>query len=182
MKKSKLSVVALVTLLLAGVFALPVLAQSPVTAEVDRTRLSTDEALLLKISIDSSAGQATQPVLPALDGFELLGSSSGTQISIINGDMNMQATYSYSLHPIQIGQLVINPIAVQIDGQVYSTQPIMIEVSQGTGQAQPAPNQGIPSMPGFPTRPNFPTIPGFPNLNNLFPSMPSAPVNPVEPD
>jgi hypothetical protein len=181
MKKSKLSVVALVTLLLAGVFALPVLAQSPVTAEVDRTRLSTDEALLLKISIDSSAGQATQPVLPALDGFELLGSSSGTQISIINGDMNMQATYSYSLHPIQIGQLVINPIEVQIDGQVYSTQPIMIEVSQGTGQAQPAPNQGIPSMPGFPTRPNFPTIPGFPNLNNLFPSMPGAPVNPVNP-
>ena len=74
MKKSKLLVVALVTLLLVGVFALPTLAQSPVTAEVDRTRLSTDEALLLKISVDSSAGQATQPVLPALDGFELLGS------------------------------------------------------------------------------------------------------------
>ena len=181
MKKSKLIVVALVTLLLVGVFALPALAQSPVTAEVDRTRLSTDEALLLKVTIDSSAGQATQPVLPALDGFELLGSSSGTQISIVNGDMNMQATYSYSLHPTQAGQIVLNPVTVQIDGQVYSTQPIMIEVSQRTGQAQPAPNQGIPAMPGFPTRPNFPSIPGFPNLNNLFPSMPANPTNPANP-
>jgi hypothetical protein len=110
-----------------------------------------------------------------------LGSSSGTQITVINGDMNMQATYSYSLHPTQAGQFVINPVSVQIDGQVYSTQPIMIEVSQGTGQARPAPNQGIPSMPGFPTRPNFPSIPGFPNLNNLFPSMPGMPTSPVNP-
>ncbi len=177
MKKSKVLFIGIISILLIGLLALPAGAQSPVTAEVDRNRLSTDEVLTLKVTIDSSAGQPSQPALPALDGFELLGSSSGTQISIVNGDMSMQATYSYSLHPTQAGQLVINPIAVQIDGQTYSTQPIMIEVSQGTGQVQPAPNQGIPAMPGFPTRPNspgFPTIPGFPNLNNLFQNMPST--------
>ncbi|UCC53519.1 MAG: BatD family protein, partial [Anaerolineaceae bacterium] len=181
MKKTKVFVVTIISLLLIGVFALPGSAQSPVTAEVDRNRLSTDEVLVLKVTIDSTAGQASQPALPALDGFEILGSSSGTQISIVNGDMNMQATYSYSLHPTQAGQLMINPVSVQIDGQLYSTQPIMIEVSQGTGQVQPAPNQGIPSMPGFPTRPNFPNIPGFPNLNNLFPTMPGMPSNQVNP-
>lgn len=181
MKKSKVFVVTIISLLLIGVFALPGSAQSPVTAEVDRNRLSTDEVLVLKVTIDSTAGQASQPALPALDGFEILGSSSGTQISIVNGDMNMQATYSYSLHPTEAGQLMINPVSVQIDGQLYSTQPIMIEVSQGTGQVQPAPNQGIPAMPGFPTRPNFPNIPGFPNLNNLFPTMPGMPSNQVNP-
>jgi len=177
MKKSKVLIIGIISILLMGVFALPAGAQSPVTAEVDRSRLSTDEVLTLKVTIDSSAGQPSQPALPPLDGFELLGSSSGTQISLINGDLSMQATYSYSLHPTQAGQLVINPIAVQIEGQVFSTQPIMVEVSQGTGQAQPAPSQGIPSMPGFPTRPNspnFPNIPGLPNLNNLFQNMPST--------
>lgn len=175
MKKKKVLITAIISVLLIGILALPAGAQSPVTAEVDRVRLSTDEVLTLKVSIDSGAGQPSQPVLPALDGFELLGSSSGTQISIVNGDMSMQATYSYSLHPMRAGQLVINPISVQIDGQEYNTEPIVIEVSQGTGQVQPAPNQGIPSMPGFPTRPNMPTNPGFPNLNNLFQGMPGAP-------
>jgi len=172
MKKSKVLIIGIISILLVGVLALPAGAQAPVTAEVDRNRLSTDEVLTFKVTIDSSAGQASQPALPPLDGFELLGSSSGTQISIVNGDMSMVATYSYSLHPTQAGQLVINPVSVQIDGQLYSTQPIMVEVSQGTGQVQPAPNQGIPSMPGFPTRPNFP---GFPNLNSLFQTMPGSP-------
>ena len=190
MKKSKVLIIGIISVLLIGLLALPAGAQSPVTAEVDRSSLSTDEALTLKVSIDSSAGQPSQPALPPLDGFELLGSSSGTQISIVNGDMSMQATYSYTLHPLQAGQLIINPIAVQIDGQVYSTEPIVVEVSQGTGQVQPSPNQGIPAMPGFPTRPNslgFPTIPGFPNLNNLFQNMPSTgslgnQAQPLDPD
>jgi hypothetical protein len=162
MKKSKVLTIGIISLLLIGIFALPAGAQSPLTAEVDRNRLSTDEVLTLKVTIDTSAGQASQPALPTLDGFELLGSSSGTQISIVNGDMSTHATYSYSLHPTQEGQLVINPVAVQIDGQVYNTQPIMIEVSQGTGQVQPAPNQGLPTMPGFP------------NLNSLFQSLPGS--------
>ena len=160
MNKSKVFITAIISLFLIGLFALPAGAQSPVTAEVDRTHLSTDEALILKVTIDSSGGQPSQPSIPALDGFELLGSSSGTQISLINGEMSMQSTYSYSLHPTQLGQLVINPVSVQIDGQVYSTQPIMIEVSQGTGQVQPAPNQGNQAMPGVP------------NLNSLFQSLP----------
>jgi len=148
MKKSKVFIIAIVTLLLIGAFALPASAQSPVTAEVDRTQLSTDETLQLKVSIDSSAGQPSRPELPTLDGFELLGRSSGTQISIINGNMRMQATYSYTLHPTQTGQLVINPLSVQIDGQMFSTQPIAIEVSQGSG--------GVPSNPGNPAQPMDP--------------------------
>ena len=162
MKKSRLIVIALLSLVMIGLFALPALAQSPVTAEVDRNRLSTDEALTLTVTIDSSAGQASQPSLPAMDGFQVVGASSGTQISIVNGNMTRSANYNYTLRPTRAGQLVINPITVTIDGQAYASQPIMIEVSQGTGQLQPAPSPGLPSMRGFP------------NLQNLFQSLPGS--------
>ncbi len=177
MKRVKVITIGIISILLIGLLALPAGAQSPVTVNVDRTSLSTDEVLTLQVIVNSDAGQPSQPVLPPLDGFELLGSSSGTQISIVNGDMSTQVIYSYSLHPTQKGQLVINPITIQIDGQMYSSQPIQIEVSQGTGQIQPAPSQGIPSMPNFPTRPNMPNNPGFPNLNNLLLGMPGMPSN-----
>ncbi|MFN2136648.1 MAG: BatD family protein, partial [Candidatus Promineifilaceae bacterium] len=84
-KKRLLPIV--VALLAVAVLALPALGQSPVTAEVDRNFLSTDEGLILTVTVDTSAGDATRPTLPALDDFEILSSSSGTQISIVNGSM-----------------------------------------------------------------------------------------------
>ena len=56
MKKAKVLGITIIIVLLIGLFALPAGAQSPVTAEVDRTQLSTDEALVLTIAIDASAG------------------------------------------------------------------------------------------------------------------------------
>ncbi len=165
MKKSRLLVIALVSLVLSGLLVLPAAAQSPVTAGVDRTQLSTDEALVLTVEIDNSAGRASQPSLPPLDGFQLLGTSSSTSIRIVNGSMSSTANYNYTLRPTQTGQLTINPITVTTGGQSYTTQPITVEVTQGTGQIQPAPN---------PANPNFPNIPGFPNLNNLFQSRPGS--------
>lgn len=170
MKKVTLFIAVMATALLIGILTVPAGAQTPITVQVDRSQLSTDEVLTLKVTIDSSAGQSPSPTLPALDGFELLGSSRATQITVVNGDMSMQAVYSYSLHPTQAGQLVIEPVTVTIDGQIYSTQPIVVEVTQGTGQVQPMPNN-----PGLPGMPAFPNMPGFPNLNNLFPTMPSNP-------
>ena len=76
-----------------GLFALPALAQAqtPVTATVDRSSLSTDEALVLTVTIDSSAGRASQPTLPVMDGFQVVSSGSSTQISIVNGNMTRSA-------------------------------------------------------------------------------------------
>ena len=167
MKNSRFIVVALLSLIVMGLLTLPALAQaqSPVTAQVDRNRLSTDEALQLTVVVDSSAGRASQPSLPPLDGFQILGTSSGTSITIVNGDMTSTANYNYTLRPTSTGQLVINPITVSVGGQVYTTQPITVEVTQGTGQVQPAPN---------PANPNLGSLPGFPNLNNLFQSLPGS--------
>lgn len=166
-----IGIIGLVVLLL-GVAVLPGLAQSPVTAEVDRTAPSTDDLVTLVVSIDSNAGTVDgEPMLPTLTGIDVLGMSSGRQISIVNGDMRVSTMFQYTLHPTQPGTLVIDPIAVQVDGQVYQTQPITLNVTQGTGQVQPS----NPGIPGFGSLPGLGSIPGFGSL----PSFGSMPGNPA---
>lgn len=127
-----------------------VLAQgSPITAVTDRTTLSTDESLILTVTINTATGSPGQPSLPSMNGFQITGTSSGTQISIINNQMTSSATYQYRLQPIEAGTLVIEPIGVEINGQTYSTEPITIEVTQGSAPVQAAPAQ--PSAQPAPT-------------------------------
>ena len=115
------------------------LAQSPIVAEVDRAALSTDETLTLTVTLYTSILDSPTPSLPDLQGFQVVGSSTSTQIGIINGDIQTQAVYAYRLQPYQTGDLTIGPISVTLGGQTYSTQPMTVHVTQGAGQALAAP-------------------------------------------
>ena len=144
MKHTKLFLsLAFITLALFGVMfaATPSHAQGPeiIQAEVDRTNLSTDESLVLTITINAANGRPSQPVLPPMAGLQIVGQSSGTSIKVINGDMTSQMTYQYRLQPTQAGDFVIDSISTSVNGQTFSTQPIMIAVSQGSGATQAAP-------------------------------------------
>lgn len=121
-------------------------AQGPQTiqAAVDRTDLSTDETLTLMVTVNASVMNAPRPALPDLQGFDIVGSSSSSQISMINGDISSQLVYSYRLRPYQAGDLVIDPIDVMLNGQVFATDPITVHVTQGTGTAAPAPQTSPP--------------------------------------
>lgn len=136
--------------LLVGVVSLAS-AQSPVTADVDRNHLATGETLTLSITI--SGGNAGKPQIPMMDGFQIISTRKSSQISIINGKMSSQAVYYYVLQPIQTGTLTIPGIPVVVDQQTYITQPITIEVSQGT--APTAPQQSVPLNPTEPTSEEF---------------------------
>ena len=127
-------------------------AQSPVLAEVNRTSLTTDETLSLTVTVTGgSIVNAPQPSLPSLKGFNIVGRSSSSQISIVNGDMSSLVVYVYRLQPYEAGDLVIEPISVSIDGQTYSTQPITVRVSQGNGAPPSAP--AAPSVPSRQAQP-----------------------------
>ncbi len=134
----------IVTLFLLATAVWPALAQSPITAEVDRASLSTDETVALTVRINGATGNPAAPQLPPLDGFQVVGTSSGTQIRVVNGAFSSSATYTYHLRPIQTGELVIPPISVTLNGQTYSTDPITIQVTQGNAPAPSAPVQGEP--------------------------------------
>jgi hypothetical protein len=135
---AKLKPVIIFSLLLVFGLAGPVLAQSPITAEVDRTTLALDENLTLTVTVAGDFVNIPQPNLSGVTDFSVAGSGTSTQISFINGEMTSQGIYYYQLRPLQTGQLVIPPIGVTIDGQTYQTNPINIEVVESTGANSPS--------------------------------------------
>lgn len=146
-RKSLISLfVGVLCLSLWLVTALPLLAQTPpLTAEVDRTTVSSDDTITLSVTV--SDANASRPELPLLDGFQVVGSSTASQISIVNGSMSTQATYRYVLRPTRAGDLQIPPISVLINDQTISTAPIPIQVTQGAAQQPASPNDSDQVIP-----------------------------------
>jgi hypothetical protein len=123
------------------------LGQETITAQADRTSLSTDETLNLVVTLNAAVMNTPIPALPNLDGFSVVGSSTSSQFSIVNGAMSSQVVYSYRLRPYETGDVVIDAVSVTVDGLTYSTEPVTVHVTQGTGAAPSAPlvQQGPPS-------------------------------------
>ena len=152
-KMKHLSIPAMVIILLMLVVA-PGYAQGNgvISASVDRATLSTDETLTLSVALNAAdSTNLSRPSLPSLEGFNVVGSGSSSQISIVNGNISMQWVYSYHLQPYATGDLVIEPISVTLNGQTYSTEPINVHVTQGTGAPSLAPtaNPTAPSSTEF---------------------------------
>ncbi len=112
----------------------------PIVAGVDKLELSTDDILTLTVVVDVADRNIPQPELPSLDGFSIVGNSTSTQMSIINGSISNNVVYSYRLQPYSAGTLTIDPVKLSLNGQTFFTDPINIEVTQGSGQTQ-RPNQ-----------------------------------------
>jgi hypothetical protein len=119
------------------------LAQSPISAQADRSSLTMDEQLVLTVTITGDFLKIPRPDLSQLQNFVVVSSSTSTQVSIVNGQMTSQGVFTYRLQPLHEGQLSIAPVTVNIDGQVYQTDPIEVEVLAS-------------GSPVVPTNPNLP--------------------------
>lgn len=155
-----LAVVAALTLLV--ILAWPVSAQGTgATATVDRSTLGLGETLTLSIAVE---GASSQPDLPLLDDFRVVGTSSGMQMQTVNGATSVQSVTQYALQPLRIGELTIPAFQIVIEGQVVgTTEPIVVNVTQGSS----APSQAQPGAGSLP--PMFPNSGG--GLLDLFDLM-----------
>lgn len=146
-KSRWLSMTAIIALLLvATVQPLFAQTQGPITSSVDRTDLTTDEMLTLSIAVTSAGRSQAQPQLPDLDGFNIVGQNSSTNISVVNGEMSTSMVYSYRLQPYRTGTLTIGPVQIDENSQTYATAPIVVEVRQGTGLPQQTSPALAPSL------------------------------------
>jgi len=119
------------------------LAQSPITAHVEPTRLSIDDQFTLNVTISGDFLTIPNPDLSQLQDFVVVSSSTSTQVSIVNGQMSSQKIFLYRLKPLVEGKQVIGPISVNIGGNIYQTDPIEIEVFGSNSQILP-PGQDVP--------------------------------------
>jgi hypothetical protein len=119
-------------------------AAASLSAEVDRNVLSTDDTLLLTLTLHTPDGAAPRLTLPAIDGFRLAGSSMSSQLTSINGALSSSVTYAFRLQPAAAGTFVIPTLSLDWNGQPLSTEAIAIRVTQGAGSAQVATPQAAP--------------------------------------
>ncbi len=128
--------------LLAGAPAAHAQDAARLTAAVDRNNLTTDETLMLTLTLYTPDGSMPKLTLPSLDQFRVIGSSQSLQTSIINGATSAQAVYTFQLQPIGVGNFTIPGLSLDWNGQLLSTDPIPVAVSQGSG----APNNSAPPV------------------------------------
>jgi len=106
-------------------------ALAAVTASVDRNNVASGETVRLLLQRDGSAD--SQPDLgPLKKDFDVLGSSSGSNIQIVNGHMSSQTQVNVLLAPKHDGKLQIPPL--QWDGQQSAALELTVGGSGNTSQ------------------------------------------------
>lgn len=124
---------------LLGLSLLPILAGAPALQArgAVELKIADREAFVneaLQVAIEVSDFQACDaPAFPELATCTVrpLGSAAeSSQISIFNGRRSERhtRTYNYELTPRVVGELVIPPIAVQVDGQTLQTRATKVQV------------------------------------------------------
>jgi len=122
--------------LLCGFMALWPLASlaADVQATLDRNRVELGETVTLNLRANGG-GMANTPDLSVLSGdFAVLGSSSNTSISIVNGQRTAQVTVGVALRPLHVGTLHIP--ALSFAGG--TTAPLDLDVAQPDSNTQAA--------------------------------------------
>jgi len=144
---SKIGRVSLGAAIILALLLLPAgaLAQAPVTAQVDRDIIAINEQVTLTVSVSGDIFNIPTPRLDSTTDFKVVGTSTSTQIQLINGELSSQGNFIFRLEPFKEGQLLIPAATVKMNGQTYSTEPIPVQVlPAGT---LPSPNNNTPDNP-----------------------------------
>jgi hypothetical protein len=124
-----------ILLLLALTLCLPLAAlAAQVSASLDRNQVALGETVTLNLRVDGDASLGLPDLTGLQSSFDIVGSSSSTNVSIINGRRQVQLTYGIALRPKRQGSLLIPPI--QLAAGV--TPALKLEVTPPSQQPEPA--------------------------------------------
>ncbi|MEX0968548.1 MAG: BatD family protein [Bacteroidia bacterium] len=104
-----------------------------ITGSVDKTKVGTRDVLTLSFTLKGRVEGYDPPSLPY---FQVVsGPNVSSSIQIINGRRSDSKTYSYVLRPRQAGTFTIGPAKAKVNGEEVQTEPIRIEVVEGSTSA-----------------------------------------------
>jgi hypothetical protein len=108
------------------------IAQVQFEAKVSKTTLGLNERLRIDFTMNDDGDNFTPP---SFEGFRVVGGpSQQVSQSWINGRSSFSKSYSYFLLPSQKGGLIIKQASIEINGQIYKTNPIKITVTAAVEQ------------------------------------------------
>ena len=103
------------------------LAQVKFEAKVSKQKLGINERLRIDFEMNQD-GDHFNP--PDFDGFRVVGGpNQAVSNSWINGKRSYSKTYSFFLSPQKRGRITIGQATIEIDGEIYKTSPIRVEVT-----------------------------------------------------
>jgi hypothetical protein len=121
----------------------PVFAQNiTLEADVSARRVALDD--YIRLTLTATGIQTLEPVdLPDIQGFDSRFIGPASRVSIINGQRSSSYALLYDLYPQRTGTFTIPSLTLTIQGRVYQTDPMQIEVvSPSAPQQAQQPGQG----------------------------------------
>ena len=105
------------------------MAQVQFEAKASKNSLGLNERLRIDFNMNADGDNFNPPNFEA-SGFRVVGGpSQSVSQSWINGKSSFNKSYSYILMPTQKGSLTIKQASIEINGQIYKTLPIKINVT-----------------------------------------------------
>ena len=102
-------------------------AQVKFEAKVSKKKLGINERLRVDFEMNQDGDNFTQP---SFKGFTVVGGpNQSISNSWINGKRSYAKTFSYFLSPTKRGNFTIGQATIEIDGQVYKTLPVKVQVT-----------------------------------------------------
>lgn len=113
-------------LLFTGVFSTTLFGQVSFEAAVSKNELGINERLRVEFSMNQD-GDNFHP--PSFEGFRVVaGPNQSVSNVFVNGKRSFTKSYTYFLTPLKKGTVSIGQASIEIDGNVYKTTPIIVEV------------------------------------------------------
>lgn len=120
----------LILALLVGLFSLSGYSQSDeVSFSVSVSADSIYFGNKFKVTFTVENGQGSDFMQPEFRDFKMAsGQMMSTRTSIINGEMSQTSSYSFYLEPKEVGRYFIEPASIEVDGEIYETEPYEVFV------------------------------------------------------
>jgi hypothetical protein len=109
-----------------------------VRSYLNSAQVASNQQFVLSVEISGVQRVDRDPMLPDMSGFATyLGSSSSSQMQIINGRTSVSITLQYRFLAIAEGNFEIPPVQVEVNGQAFATDPLQIEIMAGAAPGAP---------------------------------------------
>lgn len=104
------------------------IAQVSFQTKVSKNRLGLNERLRVTFEMNQN-GDNFNP--PSFEGFTIVGGpNQSVSNSWVNGVRSFSKSYTYFLTPTRKGKITIAQATIEIDGEVYKTTPVQVEITQ----------------------------------------------------
>ncbi len=109
-------------------------AEIEVGVRISKNPIPFGESSMLTISV-SGTQRATPPQLVSNNMLDIAYRGASSSTSIVNGAMSSSIDFNYVLQPKKLGKFMIPPISLEVDGETYVSEELVIEIVKSSEKA-----------------------------------------------